>query len=301
VPLAVFADRERRAARIRRALSLTPSTARERAPVAVALTLVSTLLGLAATQPVIVRSRALPERSDAEAFFVLDTSRSMLASASAGAPTRYERAAEAARELQLALPQVPVGLASLTDRVLPHLLPTTDTRVLEATLRESMGVDRPPAALFLGLATALGAVADVPRGNYFSPLAEKRLLVVFTDGETQEVPPGVARAFARRPRIETIFVRLWSADERIYETGAAESGYLPQQTGGSRLERARSLVGGRLFDESQLGEMHAAAAGFLGSGPTREREIEGRRLALMPYVTLAAFAPLALLLWRRNL
>jgi hypothetical protein len=300
VPLAVFAGRERRAARIRRTLSLAPSSARARTPVAVALALIPVLLGLAATQPVLVRSEARPERSDAEVFFVVDTSRSMLAAASAAAPTRYERAATAARELQLELPQVPVGLASITSRVLPHLLPTTDTRVIAATLRESMGVDRPPAATFVELATALGSLEDVPRGNYFSPDAEKRLLVVFTDGETQGVPPGLARPFTKRPRIETIFVRLWAADERIYETGAAESGYLPLPSGGPRLERARSLLGGQVFDESELGEVRAAAARILGSGPTRAREIEGQRLALMPYLTLAAFAPLLFLLWRRN-
>ena len=300
VPLAVFAGRERRTARIRRALSLAPSSARSRLPVAVALALIPVLLGVAATQPVLERSRSLPERSDAEAFFVVDTSRSMLASASAGAPTRYERAAAAVRELQLELPEVPVGLASITSRVLPHLLPTTDTRVLDATLRESMGVDRPPAATFVELATSLGSLADVPRGNYFSPLAEKRLLVVFTDGETQEVGRDLAGPFARRPRIETVFVRFWAAGERIYETGAAESGYVPLPSGGPRLERARALVGGRVFDESELGEVRAAATRFLGPGPTRSRDIEGRRLALMPYLTLAAFAPLAFLLWRRN-
>ena len=300
VPLTVFAGRERRAARIRRALSLAPSSARARAPVAGALTLVPVLLGIAATQPVLERTRALQERSDAEVFFVLDTSRSMLASASAEAPTRYERAAAASRELQLELPEVPVGLASITSRVLPHLLPTTDSRVLEETLRESMGVDRPPAASFVELATSLGALDDVPRGNYFSPLAEKRLLVVFTDGETQEVEPGLARAFTRRPRIETIFVRYWAADERIYETGAADSGYVPLPSGAPRLERARRLVGGRVFDEKELAEVRAAATSVLGSGPTRARELEGRRLALMPYLTLAAFVPLAFLLWRRN-
>jgi len=33
----------------------------------------------------------------------------------------------------------------------------------------------------------------------------------------------------------------------------------------------------------------------------RERRLEGERLALMPYVTLAAVVPLAFLLLRRNL
>jgi von Willebrand factor type A domain len=301
VPLAVFVGRERRAAHIRRILNLAPSSPKARAPVAAALISIPVLLGIAATQPVLERSRALSERSDAEAFFVLDTSRSMLASSSAGSPTRFQRAAAAARELQLGLPEIPIGLASITSRVLPHLLPTTDTRVLDATLQDSIGVDRPPAATFSELATALGALTDIPHGNYFSPHADKRLLIVFTDGETQKVTPALAKPFARRPRIQTIFVRLWAAYERIYETGAAESGYTPLPASGPRLEQARALLDGHTFDESELAQVRAAATRYLGTGATRERELEGQRLALMPYLTLAAFAPLGLLLWRRNL
>ena len=36
------------------------------------------------------------------------------------------------------------GLASLTDRVLPHLLATTNQAAFEATVRRTLGVDRPP-------------------------------------------------------------------------------------------------------------------------------------------------------------
>ena len=50
-----------------------------------------------------------------------------------------------------------------------------------------------------------------------------------------------------------------------------------------------------------LGEVQAATEHFFGSGPTKARPFEGERLALMPYVTLAAFLPLAFLLWRRNI
>jgi von Willebrand factor type A domain len=300
VPLAIFVGRERRGERIRRALALGPAQRRARLPVAVSLAALPALLGLAATQPVVVSSQSVAQRTDAQVFVVLDTSRSMLASASADAPTRFDRARAAAVELQRGLPEVPVGLASLTSRVLPHLFPTTDARVFEATLTESMAVNRPPAALFSELATSIGALSAVPRGSFFAPLAEKRVLVVLTDGETNEVGPELATPFQRRPRIETIFVRFWSADERIYETGAPESGYLPSAIYGPRLARASELVGGRVLSEDELGSVLDAARSHLGSGPTAERSSEGERLALMPYVTLAAFLPLAYVLWRRN-
>ncbi len=105
----------------------------------------------------------------------------------------------------------------------------------------------------------------------------------------------------RRPRIHAIFVRFWDANERIYATGVAEPGYTPNPALSPRLERAGSLVGGRVFVEDEPGHVRDAAERALSSGPRRQRELRGERLALMPYVTLAAFLPLAFLLWRRNL
>ena len=72
-------------------------------------------------------------RTDAEAFVVLDVSRSMLAQSSLTRPQRIERAKAAAIELRRGLPDVRVGVASLTDRVLPHLFPSADEKVFEAT------------------------------------------------------------------------------------------------------------------------------------------------------------------------
>jgi hypothetical protein len=66
------------------------------------------------------------------------------------------------------------------------------------------------------------------------------------------------------------------------------------------LERVATAVGGRVYDEDDRGGVLVAAERAIGSGPTAERRVEGQRLALMPYVTLAALLPLAFLLWRRN-
>jgi hypothetical protein len=151
------------------------------------------------------------------------------------------------------------------------------------------------------LTTSLDALRAVPRANYFPPSAERRLLVVFTDGETTAAGPALARAFQRRPRIETFFVRFWNASERIYATGVAEPGYTPDPLVAARLAQVSSLVGGRVFSEGDLAGVQEAAADFFGSGPTKARPFEGERIALMPYVTLAAFVPLAFLLWCRNL
>lgn len=83
--------------------------------------------------------------------------------------------------------------------------------------------------------------------------------------------------------------------------GAVRTGYTPDAQLSGRLAEVSSLVGGRVFSEGDLGAVQEAAQDFFGSGPTKARPFEGERLALMPYVTLAAFVPLAFLLWRRNL
>ena len=306
VPLAVYLGRERRAREIRAALSLADASRMGRASVVFSLALVPALLGLAAAQPVVDTTRTRSERTDAQAFFVVDTSRSMLSSAKPRSETRLERARQAAAALQRALPEIPIGLAVLNQGVFPYAFATTDARVIEAVLADSIGIEgarprRPSTFVTHTLTTSLGALADVPRANYFPPAAQRRLLVVFTDGETMPAGPRLARAFERRPRIETIFVRFWDADERIYVTGVAEPGYVPNPALSARLAEVSSLVGGRVFSEGELGEVQNAAEDFFGSGPTKARPFEGERLALMPYVTLAAFVPLTFLLWRRNL
>ena len=125
-PLAVLLATERRSERIRATLKLGGPGRRTFAQVAGALFLLPALVAVAAAQPVVVHQQQVRERGDAQAFFVIDTSESMAASAGPQAPTRLQRAKRLARRLQQALGDVPVGIATMTDRVLPDLMPTTD-------------------------------------------------------------------------------------------------------------------------------------------------------------------------------
>jgi hypothetical protein len=302
VPLGVLLGRERRARRVRAGLGLAEPRRAPAAATASAVATVPLLLGLAAAQPVLDLTRTRPERTDAEIFVVLDTSRSMLASASPDAPTRYERAKEAFRALRDRFAHVPIGLASITDRTLPHVFPTTDGRVLLTALDRSLGIERPPPAFFYTThATTLGSLRVVPERNFFSPSARRRVLIVLTDGETREVGPRYGRAFRRRPLIDVLFVRFWDGDERIYETGIPEAGYKPDERSSASLRRAADAVGGRVFGEDALGDAAEAARAYLGDGPTADRPREGEKLALMPYATGLTLLPLAVVLRRRNL
>ena len=301
VPLAVLVARRRRLRAVRRALGLAQPTLRSLLPFALGLAAVPILLGIAAAQPVIETTRTVPERTDAQAFVVMDVSRSMLASSGLGAPTRYQRAREVALGLSEQLPEVPLGIASLISGVLPHLFPTTDSRVYATTLSKAVDPRHaPPAPSFLTLATNLNGLRSVPDLNYFPPTATKRVLVVLTDGETEPPEPQLARSFDRRPRIETIFVRFWDTDERIYETGVPEGGYQPDPRSEELLTHAAQLVGGQVFEEDDAADAVSAVRSALGTGETVDRKRETGRLALMPYLTVAALVPLAFVLLRRN-
>jgi hypothetical protein len=301
VPLAVFVGRRRRAERVRATPGLAPTPGRSWLVLAICLAAVPVLVGVAAAQPVVTSARSVPQRSDAEVFVVVDTSRSMLASRSAGEPTRFERAQQHAIALQDQLQDVPIGLASFTDRVLPHLFPTVDRRVYQETTREALGVERPPPSTSFGTnVTTLDALGVVPTLAFFTPKVKKRALVVFTDGESQPIST-LGADFAQTPRVHVTFVRIGDTTERIFESGAPEAGYTPDPAAGQTLATAASAVQGRVLQDDQVAEAVAVVRSALGEGPSSPRRIEGNRQALMPYVALLAVLPLGFVLYRRNL
>ena len=297
IPLVAYLARERRGRQVRKALGLAdPASGAGRLLVA-ALVAVPLLAGVAAAQPVIDRSETLQERADAEVFFVLDTSRSMLAAEGPEEPTRFERARAAALELRTRLAEIPAGLAQMTDWTLPHLFPTIGPSSFRATLTRSIEVGSAGSSGSDVLTTDLDALDVFARQNLFSPGARRRLLVVLTDGESEPVGPGLA--VLDKEGIRTLFVHVWAADESIFRPSGAEPQYRPDPTSERTLAQTAALVGGAVFDESDLGAVAERARRDLGAGPTRARK-QRDLVALIPYVTLAVAVPLALLLWRRN-
>src|SRR4051795_6997997 len=107
VPLAAFLVAARRVERVRRSLRLPAppaSRARQRVLLLAATVL---LLVVAAMQPVVRTRTGLRARTDAQVFVVLDTSRSMAAAPSPGAPTRLDAAKQVALSLGSRLHGVP--------------------------------------------------------------------------------------------------------------------------------------------------------------------------------------------------
>jgi von Willebrand factor type A domain len=307
VPLAAVLLVSRRAARVRRALGLSESPVHLRLIPLVAVLGVGGLLGLAAMQPLLQRTTTVQVRSDAEVLMVVDVSRSMLARQGRGAPTRLQRAKLAAAQLRDSLADVPVGIASLTNRVLPHLFPSGDKDVFRATLERAIGIERPPPGRsFIAPdqpvatnVTDLAALADVATQRFYAPTARRRVLVVLTDGESTPVSRSLARTL-RRAGIETIFLQFWAADEEVFTGGAPEPEYEPNQAARSILDGLAGTTGGSVYDESSLGEAEQEARNALGDGPTVAQQRRPDHIALAPYLAVAAFLPLTLLLWRRE-
>jgi hypothetical protein len=301
--IAALVAAEARGRRICGALGLVPRGRAAGAAEIVALALVGVLLGAAAMQPVGSRVEPRQGRTDAEAIFVFDISRSMEARASRDAPTRFERALTSAKELRAAMPDVPVGIASVTDRVLPHLFPTTSENVFTATVDRVLGIERPPPdSSGRGRATALGALAALATNNFYGSTSTRRLAVVFTDGETLPADLGTLRARMFGGHVRPIVVRFWDPDERVYTArGAVERGYRPDPGSTDELAVLTEAMQGRTYDEHDLGSAAARAQALLGDGPTGAQGRELRSVELSAPVAAVAFVPLLFLLWRRNL
>jgi hypothetical protein len=300
LPVAGIWVRERRGARIRAELGLESPPRRAAAPVVVAWLAVFALFGAAAAQPV-VRVRSTTERrTDAQAFVVIDITRSMLAASAPNAPKRIERAADAAIAIRRLLPDVPVGVASITNRPLPHLFPTADPDQFELVVREAIGVNRPPGTLNapFAVATDLYALATMASDNFFAADSTKRVVFLLTDGESNPFASRRLVGELQKGGVELFTVRFWDTDERVWQpNGTPEPDYRPVAIALEYLDELAALtIGGRVFPEDEIGALVTAARSYLGEGPVVGVPTPGRTVSLAPYAVLAACIPLAALL-----
>ena len=301
LPLAAFLATERRSARIREVLTLPNPRRRTVIPIVVALTALTSLVAVAAAQPVVVRQKLVSERADAQAFFLFDTSLSMRASGAPGRPTRLIRAKQIALRLRANLPDVPIGIVSMTDRSLPNLMPTTDAALFRRTLLQSVLVDHPPPSQpYKGRATTFQALVPLVESHFYSQGVQRRLLVVFTDGESSKVSPFMSATLNRR--VTPLYVHVWEPGERIYERGGKpDPKYVSDPSSATALDRLAELTGDRhAFTEDQTGPVARAARDAVGYATTRTRIDAYARIALAPWFVLAGVVPLAFLFWRRN-
>ena len=300
VPLVALAAGVRRASRAAEAVGLEP--VRTRWPLAAAaLVALGALVAAAAAQPVVESEETRSVRQDAEAFFVLDTSRSMQAASAPGGETRFERARTVARQLRDELGDVPAGVASLTDRVLPHLFPTASRQTFASTVERALEVGRPPAQERSNTrSTTLEAVVTVSRARFFSPQARRRLIVVVSDAETRPFDVESTARLFDRTRYLLVLLRVGGNGERVWLGGRAEP-YRPDPGSHEITDRFVRSAGGAVFDETDVAAAAVAAREFLGEGPKVDQGREPHAASVAPWVLAAGILPLGLLLWRRPL
>jgi hypothetical protein len=299
--LAMLLAGERRSGRVRALLHLRrPGRGWTIATIA-AVCLAGGLLALAAARPVVNDTHARYLRTDAEAFFAVDTSRSMLAAPSRMAADRLDRARRAAVTLRNAIPDVPAGVASFTDRLLPNLFPTSDPGAFAATVDRAVGIDRPPPGGSALTVTTFDALSAVTKDAYFTPGRKRLVLVVLTDAESKDFDSARLKAtLGSQKDIRTVLVRIGSSRERVFgREGLPEADYRPEDTAPT-IRRFEQATGARAFDESGLDAAAAALRADAGSGRRVRLGSESNSTEVAPYLVLAAFLPLSLLLFRRN-
>ena len=300
LPLGAYALLELRSRRVSERIGLTLPPLSSRLGIPGALAVVAAFLGIAAAQPVISGTRSHSGRSDAQVYVMFDVSRSMLARSSAGAPDRLQRAKQLALKLRRGIPDVPFGITSLTDRVLPHLFPTLDPNVFESVLRDAIGIERPPPSGTGDLATDYNTLGDTGTNNYYGADVGKRVLVVFSDGESKYFDDVTLKKDWEKGNVHVLFVHVWNADEKIYlARNNVDPGYRPDPESNQAAKRIATAGGGEVLGEDP-GRIVSQTKAFLGSGPHTEIREQRTRISLGPYVALMALLPLGFVLLRRN-
>ena len=299
VAATVVSARRGRAAR--RALGLTRSPRRWLAIDAGLVLAAALILALACAQPAVSRTHTRYENAGVEIAFVFDVSRSMLAASRPGAPTRLARARTEALRIRDRIPEIPVGLLSLTDRAFPLAFPDTDLALFRDALTQTVGIEEPPPRL-LGTRTAsdLKSLRQLAVAPYFERSARNRAVVVFSDGETGFMAPSFSDSFVRH-HVRVYVVRFWSASERVWTPKRQPERYRPDTSTLPTLKRFVTATHGRVFHEHQEARV-AAELRKLGRG--------GRRIPigstrdpkpLAPYLVALALLPLAGWARRRSL
>jgi hypothetical protein len=292
LPLGAAVHGRMRVAALARSLGLDPPRRWSVGPRTAAASVAVALLGLAAAQPALSDETLVATRTDVAVLFVLDTSRSMAASLTPTSPTRLARAIKAAVALRAAIPQVPAGVATFTDRVLPDLLPVPDVAGFDAVLERAVTIEDPPPIAQAVRATNYGALDDIATGNYFEPRVTRRVIVLLTDGESNPFDPGaLSRQLGVQEGYRFLSIRFWNANEAVFDAnGRPEPAYHPDPTGRLLLGELAAALGGRSFEESQAGAAASYLRQIIGRGPTgRARRVLGQH-ALAPYLAALALA-----------
>jgi hypothetical protein len=299
LPLAAFAVQQWRARRAAAEIGEQAPRLVRAAVDTLSLAAVPALLALAIAQPVHERAKSRIERRGVEAYVVLDISGSMAASASPSTPTRLERAAGEALALRRLFPAIRFGIATITDRTLPVVFATSNPGVFSLAIQQSIGIERPPPSVDSFRASSLESLTNLAMSGFYT--APRRVAVVFTDGEADPLLLASAREFVRQ-HIAIFFVHVGRPGEHIFAGRVADPNYKSGPGGFANLQRMAAITHGLAFDESDFQDLvNAVSARLAAKGITKTARAQDlQQIPLAKWFVLGALAPLAFLLWRRN-
>jgi len=302
VPLTALALSERRAAQIRGLFALPARRSGGLLVAIAALALLPALVGVAAAQPVVVRQKLVDQRSDAQVLIVFDTSLSMSAKHGLHGATRLARAKAEALRLAPLIGDIPIGVAAMTDRTLPELMPTTDLALFDNTVRESVEVNLPPPSENYGerRASTYTAISNIGQESFFPSSVKHPIVVVFTDGEMTPLPLDFQYTTQLGERFRAILVHVSKPGEHVYAGQRPNPFYVEDPNSGTELAQVARILHGRAFSEGQTGAIAAAIRSDAGPATAQVGVVHYARIALAPWFVLAGALPLAFLLWRRN-
>jgi hypothetical protein len=288
VPLAALIVAWRRAQHAARVVGLTPAPRRALGPAVAALALASLAAGAACAQPALRTQRHLSIRTQSEILYVVDVSRSMRGSRTAGGPTRLAAARAVVRRIHAATEDVPSGIAGLTDRVLPYIFPTADAADFAATLARSVQIEAPPPQQVSSNATSFGALVSVPKNGFFTRTAHRRTCVLVTDGESRSYSTSdVATALTRQGGCRLVVVRVGDARDRVFGSdGVPEAAYAPDPAAAAKVQALAAAAAGRAFTTASVGAAVGTVRADAEVGPHGLQVVQPARRALALWLGL---------------
>jgi len=292
VPVCVIVLAARRGRRVAELLGLAPAGLRRVLPRATVAVAICALIGLAAAQPVVRTTGSEHVRRSSQVLFVVDVSRSMLASDGPRGASRLERARSAVLRLRRAVPDVPAGVAGLTDRVLPYILATPDESTFDNVVLRSVVVEAPPPRQVARNATSFEALTTVPTAGFFPSSATHRTCVLVTDGESAPYSTtDVARALGGPRGCSLLVVQVWAPGERVYGVdGQPEAAYRPDDAAPASVRRLAEVTRGEAFGAEQVVQAAAALRQRAETGPTGRAIVVERQQRLAPLLAGIALA-----------
>lgn len=217
----------------------------------------SFVLGVVAmADPVISTQEKVYTNLGTDIIFVVDTSPSMAAKDVDG-DTRLAAAKNSIKTIAKSHDGYRYGAVALGSNASVLVPPTNDLGTFEKRIAElKIG--------YMGNGTAIGDGVSTAVCHLVSSKAQKKCIILLTDGENNagEIHPDTAAALAKRNNIKLYIVGIGSKGTVPIEytdpaTGKLYSGYLDSNFDGTSLRKLSEAAGGRYFETRSISELNA--------------------------------------------